>query len=257
MTATMAPTGVAVDAVRVGVDGLLSADLTSLSSTELTGLVADLETQRRRLEAVDQRLLAEVADRGLAGDYGATSAPDLLVQLLRVSRREARARMRRAAEVGPRRGLTGEALAPIFPTVAAAVADGTISAEHTDVILKAVDAIPLHLQPEFDTVVENALVEAATTLEPRQVAGIGNVLLERIDPDGAEPREADRQRRRGFGLRAHRDGTSTPYGSLTPEATAVWTTILDALSAPQPEDESGERDERSAAQRRHDALLEA
>src|SRR5579875_568440 len=258
MTATlMGSAAVAVESMRADVDVLLSADLTSLSSTELTGLVADLETQRRRLEAVDQRLLAEVADRGLAGDYGATSVPDLLVQLLRVSRREARARMRRAAEVGPRRGLTGEALRPIFPVVAAAVADGTISADHTDVIMKAVDAIPLHRQADFDEVVETALVEAAGTLEPRQVASIGNVLLERIDPDGAEPREEDRQRRRGFGLRAHRDGSSTPYGTLTPEATAVWTTILDALSAPHAESETGERDDRSAAQRRHDALLEA
>ena len=132
----------AVESLRADVDVLLSADLTSLSSTEVAGLVADLESQRRRLEAVDQRLLAEVTDRGLAGDYGASSGPDLLVQLLRVSRREAKARMRRAAEVGPRRGLTGEPLAPIFPTVAAAVAEGTISAEHADVIIKAVECDP-------------------------------------------------------------------------------------------------------------------
>src|SRR5579875_2228428 len=125
MTATMVPAGAAVDAVRDGVDGLLSAELTSLSSTELTALVADMETQRRRLEAVDQRLLAEVADRGLAGEFGATSVADLLVQLLRISRREAKARMRRAGEVGPRRGLTGEPLPPIFRTVAAGVAEGS------------------------------------------------------------------------------------------------------------------------------------
>src|SRR5579875_1605263 len=167
MTATlMGSAAVAVESMRADVDVLLSADLTSLSSTELTGLVADLEMQRRRLEAVDHRLLAEVADRGLAGDFGATSAPDLLVQLLRVSRREAKARMRRAGEVGPRRGLTGEPWPPIFRSVADAVAEGRLSAEHTDVILKAVDAIPQHLQQQFDTVMEDALVEAARTLEP-------------------------------------------------------------------------------------------
>jgi hypothetical protein len=48
-----------------------------------------------------------------------------------------------------------------------------------------------------------------------------------------------------------------PYGRLTPEAAAVWNPILDALSAPQPHDDDGEPDQRSAGQRRHDGLLEA
>ena len=58
--------------------------LSGLSGVELTGLLADVEVQRRRLESVDQGLLAEVAGRGVAGEYACSGPVELLVQLLRV-----------------------------------------------------------------------------------------------------------------------------------------------------------------------------
>ena len=57
-------------------------------------------------------------------------------------------------------------------------------------------------------------------------------------------------------MRAHPDGSQSPYGRLTPEAGAVWNSILDSLAKPQP-GEDGTPDPRSAGQRRHDALLDA
>ena len=51
MTATLqGSAALAVESMRADVDVLLAVHLTSLSSTELTGLVADLGTQRRRTE---------------------------------------------------------------------------------------------------------------------------------------------------------------------------------------------------------------
>jgi hypothetical protein len=82
-------------------------------------------------------------------------------------------------------------------------------------------------------------------------------LLATVDPDGIAPRSEEQHRRRGYGIRMNRDGTGTPYGQLTAEACAVWNPILDTLSAPRPEDQSGDRDQRTASQRRHDGLLEA
>ncbi len=69
-------------------------------------------------------------------------------------------------------------------------------------------------------------------------------------------------------MRDNRDGTTSPYGRFTPELGAIWKPILDALSAPQPAQNTDntadgtvdgivEPDPRSAGQRRHDALLEA
>jgi hypothetical protein len=191
---------------------------------------------------------------------------DLLVELLRVSPREARARVARARDLGPRRAVTGEPLAPILALLGEAQRDGTISAEHAGVIVRAVGAVPDRYAGEFSGLVERALVERALVeralveqalhVHPGQVAKAGQVLLARIDQDGVEPREQEQRRRREFGLRMHADGTGTPYGRLTPEACAVWQPVLDALSAPMP-GEDGERDDRSAGQRRHDGLLDA
>jgi Domain of unknown function (DUF222) len=91
----------ALGSVRAGVDALLSGDLDSLSSVELTTLLAELEVQRRRLESVDQRVLAAIGERGVAGEYARSSTVDLLVHLLHVSPQEAEARAHRAADMGP------------------------------------------------------------------------------------------------------------------------------------------------------------
>src|SRR4051812_31812324 len=115
------PTIVVVEALRAAVDGLLSASLSGVSAVQLTGLLVEVETRRRRLEAVDQLLIAEAAQRGVAGEYGRTGTPDLLVSLLRVSPVEASARVRRAEDLGPRRALTGEPLQPLLPATAAAM----------------------------------------------------------------------------------------------------------------------------------------
>src|SRR5438067_13686329 len=114
----------AVALLRAAVDGLLNASLSAQSSVEVTSLLAALETERRRLEAVDQRVLAEVTERGIAGDYARTSPADLLITTLRVSPAEARARLARARDLGPCRSVVGERLEPILPTAAAAIEAG-------------------------------------------------------------------------------------------------------------------------------------
>ncbi|HEV7204584.1 MAG TPA: hypothetical protein VGN18_08215, partial [Jatrophihabitans sp.] len=55
--------------LRAGVDGLLAADLTALSSVEVAGLLSALEVQRRRLDAIDVAVIAQVGARGVAGEY--------------------------------------------------------------------------------------------------------------------------------------------------------------------------------------------
>jgi hypothetical protein len=156
----------------------------------------------------------------------------------------------------PRRAVNGEQLEPILPKVAEAQRAGAISGEHATVISRAIDKIPDSLAAQFAPIVEHALVQQARHVHPGQVAKAAEILLARIDPDGIEPRDEERRRRREFGIRMYGDGTGSPYGRLTAQACAVWHPILDALSAPMPS-EDGERDERSAGQRRHDGLLEA
>jgi hypothetical protein len=244
----------AVQALCAAVDALMQVPLSVLPAAAVTGLLTELETQRRRLEAVDQRLLSEIGERGIAGEYAQASPVDLLVTCLRVSPAEAKARVERARDLGPRRALSGQVLEPIFPQVAEAVRAGELSARHAEVITACIDRISAVAHPAT-TVAEGFLVEAARHENPRQLAATARLLLARLDPDGLEPRDRELERRRGFTLRKRADGSSEATGRLTPEVTALWETVFDSLATPVPADDLP--DQRSPAQRRHDALADA
>ncbi|HEY2299819.1 MAG TPA: DUF222 domain-containing protein [Jatrophihabitans sp.] len=247
----------AVEALRDAVDGLLdAADLELLPAAELPGLFAKFETQRRRLEAVDHNLLVALDQRGLAGEYGRTSTADLVNELSRVAPGEAKARMRAARDLGPRREVSGALLAPLFARVADAQRDGELSREHARVITTTVAAIPAELTFELAGPVEQFLVDQAKHLDPKQLAAAAHRLIATIDPDGAAPREEDQQRRRGFELAHDRGGWVQVRNGVTEEYHAVWTAILDSLAAPQP-GVDGMPDDRTPSQRRHDAMIEA
>ena len=96
------------------VDELQTLQLSSLSDGDLLGVLRDLETHKRRLATADHQLVAEIGSRGLARERGCKDTATLLRQLLRVTPHEASGRVRAAADMGPRRGLTGEVLAPVF-----------------------------------------------------------------------------------------------------------------------------------------------
>src|SRR4051794_38808640 len=118
----------AVAELRAAVDGLLGVSADGLAATELASLLEAIEVQRRRLEAVDQRLLAAASMAGVAAAFGQAGVADVLTSLLRIDPREARARVGRAVGLGPRRALTGGRLAPLLPVTADAGAAGAGSA---------------------------------------------------------------------------------------------------------------------------------
>jgi hypothetical protein len=80
---TVSPTaGEQLTALRAAVDGLLSADLSSLAREELLGVVRGFETESRRLVAVQHRLVAEVQDRNVAGELHYRDTAGLLSEML-------------------------------------------------------------------------------------------------------------------------------------------------------------------------------
>ncbi len=50
------------------IDGLAALDLSRLDREELLELLRGLEAQRRRLPVIDHRLVAELDERGIAGE---------------------------------------------------------------------------------------------------------------------------------------------------------------------------------------------
>ena len=233
--------GSAVAALAAAVDGLLDVPFDLLAEGDLLPTLEALEVERRRLEAVDQRLLA-------AAGLGRPGLVDALVTQLRLDRREARERVARSVDLGPRRALSGEELPPLLPVAAKAVQVGEMSAAQTDVLLKTVDDLPPTAPAEAVQVVERVLVDAARFENPRLLARTGRYLLARLDPDGPEPGDDPAEKNRGFALFMRSDGTGTARWNLTADAVALVETVFDALAAPQSTAE--QPDTRTAGQRR-------
>ena len=232
---------------------LRSLDLARLSADELLELLRELEVERRASAVVDHAVIAELDQRGVAGEKACRDAVSLLALLLRVDAREAKARLEAAQELGPRRGLSGEPLAPIFESVAAAVADGAISSEAARIVTQTVEGLPADVQAARDVEIEQYLTEQARVFAPRDLRVIARRLRDTYDQDGRLASDADRDRRREVTLRQHADGTAC--GTFRTDAVCgeALLTFFDATAHPVP-GPNGEPDPRTAAQRRHDAL---
>lgn len=168
----------------------------------------------------------------MAGDYGRTCTADLLTHTLHVASTEARTRVARARDLGPRRELSGEPLSPILLATADALAAGVVSGAHITVITECLDAVPPTLSLEACGVAERFLIEAARHEDPQALRRTAALLLARLDPDGLEPRDELTERRREFTLVDRGDGPTRASGRLSGETGAVWQTILDTLAAP-------------------------
>ena len=235
------------------VDALLAVDLTSAPRDELLELARGVEVQRRRLPVADYALIGELDARAVAGELACASTAALLMQLLRITPGEAKARVRAAGDLGARRTLTGDLLPPVLPAVAAAQAEGAISDRHAAVIRHTVHALPAAAAEQAEQV-EAALTGHAQRLDPDQLGKAARRLLACLDPDGRLPDDADHARRRDLTLTRLSDGSARrTAATLTPGCTAVTEAWLDALAAPVPAAD-GEPDRRTAGQRRHDAL---
>jgi len=246
----------AVAGLSAAVDSLLCADLSSLEEGSLVEALRGFEAQRRRLEAVEHRLIKQANDTYLPASCATRTVAGVLAQVLRIDTREARLRETRALDCGPRVTLTGERLAPVLPAVAAAVAEGVVSPDQVDVIVEAMGKIPDCAPVEAWPVVEGVLVAAAACEAPRQLRRTAHELLTRLDPDGEQEREQHRERDRSFTVSPLPQGWSRVSGRLNPQLTAQLQAVLDGLAQPRPA-QDGTPDPRSAPQRRHDGLAEA
>lgn len=237
-------------------DELTALDLTPCSDGEVLALWREMETCRRRFAPVDHKLISEVEQRHLDFVTGAKSIVVLARDVLRISVRQADARVRAAAALGPRRGLTGQVLAPIYGRVALAQARGTVAEDAARLIVTTIEKLPEQVRCEQDEQVEALLTEQAGILDPDGLRILARRLAATLDPDGLL-RESDyRARHRDLRLQVRSDGSGRLEGELTAELTEHLRTVFDTLARPTPEGDCG-KDPRTAGQRRHDALLDA
>jgi hypothetical protein len=216
------------------VDELQGLDLTSLPGDDVLAVLRDLEVQKRRLATVDHALIAEIDSRGLAHEHACRNTAALLTQLVRVSPAEATGRVRAAADLGPRRGLTGQVLPPVFAGVAAAQAAGTISTAHARIVTATIDALPAAVQVEHEQWVQQFLVEQAGELDPALLKQVARRIADTLDPDGTLTEERDRARRRDLTVRQRRDGSAHVEAELTAICAEALLSVLDSVAKPAP-----------------------
>ncbi|MGD9618445.1 MAG: HNH endonuclease signature motif containing protein [Mycolicibacterium sp.] len=220
------------------------------------------------MPALEHRALNRLTGETEPRDLGASSWRDVVTTALRVSKSNANRRLREAANLGPRRAMTGQPLPPVWEATAAAQARGLLGAEHVAVIAKFHQHLPGWVDVGTREVADAHLADLGGGLGPEELDQAAGALLMMIDQDGPAPSEDDHARKRGLNLgRQQRDGMTRITGWLDPEARATWEAVLAKSAAPgmcNPDDdapcvdgdpgERAQRDLRTQSQRQHDAF---
>src|ERR1700760_3368 len=248
----------ALDAIDAAHDVLRDTSSDLLGNTFRVDTAERLETQNRTNRGLMYRFFGEIADP--PDEPGTIAAMrSALWARLRITPSEFTRRFRLAARIRPRRSLTGPSLPPELPSLAAAVEAGAVGDDHIRAVCRAVDVLPARISPIEVTTVERKLVEQATKVDAGIVVKLGQRIADYLNPDGLFSDE-DRARRRGLYLGPQGpDGMSRLSGLLDPEARACFEAIEAAVRPgrhlPDGKDrEPDARDDRSPAQRCHDAL---
>jgi len=148
---------------------IASLDYSGLPIEVLLGLMSRREMLRCAAEAVDHQILAAAQTQATAKEIGAKDWPEVLHVRHRISREEARRRVRDCDHLGPRSAITGEALGPVWELVAAAVAEGAINGEHVAVITNFFAKVPLWVDPVTLLQCEADLVADARVKTPEDL----------------------------------------------------------------------------------------
>ncbi len=255
------------DALHTVVSRIVGHSFDVLTTPERMTLLERLEHETRRLRVPGHELINQVAEQASSTELGGT-LPAALADRLHLTRGEANQRVAEAADLGPRRAITGEPLAPLLTATAQAQRDGKIGTAHVRVIRDFFCRLPCSVDIETREASEAHLARLSTQFRPDQVAKLADRLTDCLNPDGNYTEE-DRARRRGLILgKQDMDGMSRLSGWLTPEARAGLEAVLAKLAAPgmcNPEDQTPvvdspatedtvQRDTRSPSQRNHDGL---
>ncbi|CQD19158.1 REP13E12 repeat protein [Mycobacterium lentiflavum] len=260
----------AFDTLDAALDQVLGLDTEMLCTRERLVLLGRYEKIRRRLCAGEHPLINQLQQEATPAELGGKLSHAIAEWTL-ISRAEAGRRVREAADLGERRALTGEPLAPVLAATAAAQRAGQLGSGQVAVIRRFYHQLPGWIDVETRSHVEAKLATEGTQYRPEQLAGLADTLADCLNPDGNYT-DDDRARRRGVTLgRQQPDGMSPLTGWITPEARATLEAVLAKLAAPgmcnpddhtpcvdgAPTQDAIDHDPRSPAQRHHDGLTAA
>jgi Domain of unknown function (DUF222) len=227
----------ALDLVRAGLGYLAAADAAQLGTAAQAECLRELERADAVLTAARAFILAGfTAGQGYSGDAD-YSPRAWLIHKTRVSKGAAVAHTAWAKRTAT------------HPRVVAALATGELSESYGRTICQWTDKLPRDCREAADAILLSA---AQAGMDLRDLAGLAAEIYERSRPDLPDEDPARAFEDRAVRLVTTFQGAGVLHGDLTPECAAVVTAVLDALSAP-----AGAEDDRTQAQRYHDALEEA
>jgi Domain of unknown function (DUF222) len=239
-TSTPAGTPGGLAAVVAELQGLVDQPLDGLPDAARADRVLALQGLADRLHGQLLAELAEVDARGAAGAEQGVPAPSTASWL------QARLRMSAGAASGLVRTARALYRGPLVAT-GQALADGELSPAHAQVLAASNHDLPTHVVAEAEPV----LLAAARRLDPPRLRRVITHLRRVADPDGADHHTEHQHQQRGLWVSSTWKGMVAVNGLLDPEAGQTLLAALEPLARP-----SDARDERSASQRRADALAE-
>jgi hypothetical protein len=255
-------------ALDTDLDRLCELTFDVFTTPERMRALERLERVARRLRSPQHALINQLDAQASDEELGATLC-SALADRLRITEAEAGRRIHEAADLGQRRALTGEPLAPQLSATAAAQRQGLISDGHVRVIRSFFAHLPAEVDPSTRESAEADLARKARGYRPDELATYAKQIMDWLHPDG-DFSDEERARKRGITIgKPEYDGMSRISGYLTPEACATVQPVLAKLAAPgacnpddqtpvldgTPDENAVRRDTRSQAQRNHDGLL--
>ncbi|WP_120337060.1 HNH endonuclease signature motif containing protein [Cryobacterium soli] len=258
----------------IDVDGLTDAELVALTQmTEQVGRPADL-ARVTTATVVEYRARTGLGRDSLAWRLGASHHTDLLTRLTGASGQEMKRRVRLGERIAPRM-MGGTVLDPVFPTVAAALADGELGLDAAEEIVKGLADYKVHgrfdANPADVDAAEAGLVESATgSVYGRSTDGdpitrlgdsdgfaypadaLRDMALQwqaALNPDGLAPNEEVLEAKSTFSFGGIRNGLYPLRGGVTPELKGIIQTLFNTYQSARtaPRFPSAEEQERIEA----------
>jgi hypothetical protein len=222
-------------------DGSPQAQVRTMSEGGLSDVIAELGLVQRRVDAIRVRAARELADRsretlGAAGmaRRACFARPALmLAELWGITVSEASRLCSLGLATRVREPFVGESLPARYPIVGDAIENGTVGLESAASIIRELEAAAPRCLIEARDDAERFLVEVATERSVRDVSALARLVRDRLDQDGAAPRDEIRHARRSLRLSTTPDGMTHLDWYLEPVAAGLVKAGIDALVGEQ------------------------
>ena len=176
----------AFDALDAALDTVAELKFDALTTPERLALLERCERVRRRLPTVEHPLINQLARQATPEELGGKLSHAVAEWTLS-TRAEAGRRIRAAADLGQRCGLTGEPLAPVLAATAAAQRAGKLGVGQVEVIRRFYHRLPGWVDDATRQQAEAHLAKLGTQFRPEQLGGLADTWPTASTPTATTP----------------------------------------------------------------------